>query len=415
MGKRTWKTIDFQQVDWPAVSEQAGRVVVAIDAAKHDFVATLMDGDRAVQALFRWRHPQHTRAVVERIAGLDAPVEAVIEPTGTYGDPVRHHLQQAGVAVYRMPAKRVADAAELYDGVASLHDAKSSYVMARLHLEGVSRRWSQPDEVSQALQAWSKRLGWYRDRAQRAHSRLEAWLARHWPEAPLVLGLDRASLLELLSAYGPPSAVVADRDGARRLLTRVGGRFLEAEKVEALLDSAAATIGVPCLDAQLEEGRELAGELLAMRRACRVIERRVHEALGDEPDVACQATAIGRMSAAVLRAGLGDPRQYPNAGAYAKAGGLHLRERSSGKHVGQLRITKRGPGAVRQYLYFAVLRLLRHDGPAWRWYRAKVARDGGRTKPAITALMRKLLKALWHVGQGEVFDEHRLFGHTPAN
>lgn len=415
MGKRTWKTIDFQQVDWSAVSERAGPLVVAIDAAKHDFVAALMDEDRTVVALFRWRHPEHTRAVVERIAAVQAPVEVVIEPTGTYGDPVRHHLQQAGMAVYRMPPKRVADAAELYDGVASLHDAKSSYVMARLHLEGVSRLWSEPDEVSQALQAWSKRLGWYRDRAQRAHSRLEAWVARHWPEAPQALGLDRASLLELISVYGSPSAVAADPDGARRLLTRVGGRFLEAEKIEALLDGAATTIGVPCLHAQVEEGRELAGELLAMRRACRALERRVHEAVGDEPDVACQATAIGRMSAAVLRAGLGDPRRYPNAGAYAKAGGLHLRERSSGKHVGQLRITKRGPGAVRQYLYFAVLRLLRHDGPAWRWYRAKVARDGGRTKPAIIALMRKLLKALWYVGQGEAFDERRLFGQEPAH
>lgn len=415
MGKRTWKTIDFQQLDWSAASADAGRLVVAIDAARHDFVAALMREDRTGVALFRWRHPEHTRAVVERIAGLEAPLEAVIEPTGTYGDPVRHQLQQAGVAVYRMPPKRVANAAELYDGVASLHDAKSSYLMARLHFEGVSRRWSEPDEVSQELQAWSKRLGWYRDRSQRAHSRLEAWLARHWPEAPRVPGLDRASLLELISVYGSPWAVAADADGAQRLLTRVGGRFLEAQKIEALLEGAATTIGVPCLDAQVEQGRELAGELLAMRRACRALERRVHQAVGDEPDVACQAAAIGRMSAAVLRAGLGDPRRYPNAGAYAKAGGLHLRERSSGKHVGKLRITKCGPGVVRQYLYFAVLRLLRHDGPTCRWYRAKVARDGGRTKPAITALMRKLLKALWYVGQGEAFDEHRLFGQQPTN
>lgn len=415
MGKGSWKTIDFQQVDWSAVAPDQGRLVVAIDAAKHDFVATVMDAERAVRALLRWRHPQHTRAVVERIAGLEAAVEAVLEPTGTYGDPVRYQLQQAGVAVYRMPPKRVADAAELYDGVASLHDAKSSYVMARLHLEGVSRHWAAPDELSQALRAWSKRLGWYRDRAQRAHSRLEAWLARHWPEAALVLGLDRASLLELISAYGAPSAVAADPDGARRLLQRVGGRFLEAEKIEALLEAAATTLGVPCLDAQVEEGRALAGELLAMRRACRALERRVHEAVGDAPDVACQAKAIGRMSAAVLRAGLGDVRDYPNAGAYAKAGGLHLRERSSGQHQGQLRITKRGPAPVRQYLYFAVLRLLRHHGPAWRWYRAKVARDGGRTKPAITALMRKLLKALWYVGHGEAFDERRLFGQPPAS
>ena len=75
-----------------------------------------------------------------------------------------------------------------------------------------------------------------------------------------------------------------------------------------------------------------------------------------------------------------------------------------------MKLTKRGPGVVRFYVYFAVLRLVAHDGPAQAWYRAKVTRDGGLTGPAIGALMRKLIRALWHVGHGEAFDETKLFG-----
>lgn len=106
---------------------------------------------------------------------------------------------------------------------------------------------------------------------------------------------------------------------------------------------------------------------------------------------------------------MGHPQSYPNAASYAKAAGLNLKEHSSGKFKGQLHLTKRGPSVVRFYLYYAALRLISQRGPARRWYEAKVARDGGCRRKAIAALMRKLIKALWHVGQGAAFDEALLF------
>jgi transposase len=60
----------------------------------------------------------------------------------------------------------------------------------------------------------------------------------------------------------------------------------------------------------------------------------------------------------VLGATVGTPVDYPNPHSYLKALGLNLKERSSGKHKGQLKITKRGPGEARKYLYFAALRWL---------------------------------------------------------
>ena len=89
---------------------------------------------------------------------------------------------------------------------------------------------------------------------------------------------------------------------------------------------------------------------------------------------------------------------------------LDLKERSSGKHKGALKITKRGPGIARQYLHMAALRLITGNPIVSAWYAKKVRRDGGRVKmKAVIAVVRKLSKALWHVARGSVFDATLLF------
>jgi transposase len=90
--------------------------------------------------------------------------------------------------------------------------------------------------------------------------------------------------------------------------------------------------------------------------------------------------------------------------------GLNLVERSSGTYQGRLRISKRGSPRSRQWLYFAVLRLIQKSGVR-PWYEAKKAHDEGDARRAVVAVMRKLAVALYHVGvQNEEFQPHRLFG-----
>ena len=53
---------------------------------------------------------------------LDLPIEALMEPTGNYGDPLRVLLLGHGVQAFMLSRKRVHDAAEVFDGVPSMHD-----------------------------------------------------------------------------------------------------------------------------------------------------------------------------------------------------------------------------------------------------------------------------------------------------
>ena len=121
------------------------------------------------------------------------------------------------------------------------------------------------------------------------------------------------------------------------------------------------------------------------------------------------AAVTGKTTSVVLEAALGSPLDYSNPRSHLKAMGLNLKERSSGKHKGQLKITKRGPSIARKYRYFVALRWLYQDPVIALWYRNKVRRDGRLKGKAIIAVMRKLALSLWYVARGNVFDSRKLF------
>jgi len=413
MKKRRYRTTEVNQVNWSQLAEQAGeqRVVLAVDVAKVKFVAALMKPDCTVLKTIRWRHPQQTPELVHGLLShLDAQrLEVAMEPSGTYGDPLRWLFASHAVAVYRLSPKRVHDSAEVYDGVPSLHDAKAAYQIGRLHLDGVSRRWEARTEQRRVLTARLTVLKLYQERLQSSRSRLEAQLSRHWPELMGILDLGSVTLMTLVGEYGSASEVAAHTDEARQLMRRCGGAGLCREKIDGVLEAAGQTLGMPCIDAERVLMQTLARDMLENHRAVQRAEQALAVQVDADITLKRMAPVVGKTSAAVLVSTVGNPQEYPNAGSYLKSQGLNLKERSSGNFVGQLRITKRGPGIARQYLYFAALRWSYRDPVVHAWYQRKVARDGGHKGKAIVALMRKLAKALWHVAQGTAFDSRKLF------
>ena len=416
MSKRKYRAVDFNRFDWTK-AQACNRLIVGVDVAKHDFYAAMetFEGDRL--GVVKWRHPQHTQGLLElideRLGGVH--LEVVMESSGTYGDALRWQLHRRGVAVYRVSAKHVHDAAEVFDGVASLHDGKSAALIAELHRQGRSRRWEMESESRRRGKALLRRLELAQERYQRAFNRLESRLSRHWPELGEVVRLDGAAVQTLLAEYGSPEAVAAADEQAVEGLRRWSRWWLPRERCEAVVASAVHTLGMPCCGHERVDLQVLAAELLEAARARREAERAVAREVDEDAVLARWASVVGQTTAVVLRCALGAPEGYPSAGAYLKAAGLNLRERSSGKHQGRLRVTKRGPGVARQYVYFAVLRWIQRDLRARAWYEAKSARDGGLKAKAITALMRKLLRALWACARsGEVFDSGRVFAPERA-
>jgi transposase len=412
MSKRRYATVNCKQVDWSAmVEEVAGqRAVFAVDVAKVRFVAALQVAAGRTLVRVHWEHPLETG---ELLAGLEVlaqagALEVVMESSGVYGDALRWQLHTRAIAVYRVGAKRVHDSAEVYDGVPSLHDAKATELIAKLHWEGCSERWEILPDARRDLLAQVRRLRQAKAWAQAERSRLEALLARHWPELGHLLGLGSASLLRLVATYGGPAPLVLLARQARQLLREVGGRLLAEEKIDAVLASARSTLGMPCTPGECAQLRWQAEQVIDAQREKRQAERQLARSLAPEAALAPMRKLLGEVASAVLLATQGDPKGYPSAASYCKSIGLNLKEHSSGTHQGQLSITKRGPSLTRFYLYFAALRLIRRDPVIKRWFEIKTARPGAVKQKQVIELMRKLAKAFWHQAHGHDFDVNRL-------
>lgn len=416
MSKGRYRAVDVKSVDWERLGDRVRgrRLVVGLDVGKEEYRASLTLGSREVVETVKWSHPSGSLEAVDRLVSLPASrLEVALEPTGSYGDPVRGLLLEREVALYRVSPKRVHDCREVYDGAPSSHDSKSAGIVAKLHWEQTSEPWPLRSDGERELVAAVRMMEVYAQQARSNLNRLEARLSRYWPELPEALELGSPTQLALLESYSSPRSVARDPEGAREVLRRASYGSLKPETVAAVLEGAGASVGVEPVAGEREALEELVAEIRRNQALLRRAEQKIEALVADDEAARNLAPVVGTTTAAVLVAEVGDPRRYRNAASYAKAQGLNLIEESSGKHRGQRKISKRGSGRARQWLYLAVLRLIQKDAVVRAWYEAKVARDGGELRSkALVAVMRKLSRALWHLADGARFDSRRLFDAT---
>ena len=143
-----------KQVNWRNViqSTTGKSLVLAIDVAKEEQFAVLMDDASQLYLTTKWTHPVETPALLKHLAALTSlQLEVAMEPTGIYGDTLRRQLALAGYRTHQVSAKRVSDAKEIYDGVPSLHDAKAAYLIGRLYWSGVAQPWRESSTQQREL------------------------------------------------------------------------------------------------------------------------------------------------------------------------------------------------------------------------------------------------------------------------
>jgi hypothetical protein len=239
--------------------------------------------------------------------------------------------------------------------------------------------------------------------------RLEGALARHWPEVLRQLKLTSPTLLQAVAAYGGPAALAADEQAAAKLAAW-GRHPLKREAIDRIIDGAKRSLGVRTVEMDRQRLRDLAAAALAARTEQKQAGKRLTRLCQGDQAIMPLADAIGAATACVLAVQLGDPRDYHCAAAYVKAMGLNLAERSSGIHKGKLKISKRGSGVVRYWMYLAALRLIKKNSPVRPWYLRKKQRDAEAAGRALVGIMRRLGLALYNVAaRGEAFDAKRLF------
>ena len=408
MKKRSYRAKKVNQINWNQTKENlsGAAAVLAVDIAKEKQYALLTNEATTVSELMYWHHPQQTPEVLSNLEALASPISVVMESTGTYGNALRYQFRCAGFDIYQVSAKRVSDAREVYDGVPSMHDAKAVTVITQLHRAGVSQPWRELSAEERSLDALRREYDMYQSQYQRNKNRLEAYLSRHWPEVGYLLPFDSVTLENLLIEYGSPQRLAADAPAAAQKMRRWSKKQLSREKIEQVIESAGHTLGQPCIEIERRYLQALAAEMRHGRLQQKQSKQALEATISRDDELREVGLLIGRVTTAVLVSCNLDPRKYDCARSYQKALGLNLKEKSSGRHIGQLKLTKRGSSIARRYLYFAALRLINTHPVVKVWYQNKV--DPRMKNKTVIALMRKLAKALWHVGRGARFDAHKL-------
>jgi transposase len=410
---KAYRSVPVKQVDLQKVL--AGHlqefVEVGLDIGKESIWAVNRFRDGTYLRPWRASNPTELPVLVGLLKQMSELVKlkVAMESSGTYGDPLRAAMSDAGLNVHRVSSKASHDWAEAFDGVPSQHDGKDAAVVAELCAMGKSVPWSlhQPSEPEREMGYWVDQL----DAAHRVQQvwigRLESRLARHWPELGAQLKLSSPTLLKALQRWTSPAAMNNDPEAAATL-SRFSHGLLDEQTIDRLICGAKQSVGVAMSawdERRIRDDAE--GALLAHRQKSAAV-RRLRELAKQHELLAALGKVVGVATACVLWVCVGDPRHYTSGAAYRKAMGLNLAERSSGMYQGQLHISKRGKSLPRRFLYFAAMRYVSKE-PVKQWYLQKKHRDGEEGMRGIVAVMRKLPLALYAAAQGEVFDAARLF------
>ncbi len=413
--KRTYSSTDVERLDLVVIVQMLTiGCIVAVDVAKTKFVAAIATAAGEVLKIVRFAHPRQTLAflrVIEALRDAKLAPRVVMEPTGTYGDALRYQCHQRGVSIEMMSPKHTHDFAEVLDGVPSMHDPKAAVALARLAVIKPAKVWTPDSEQRRDVRALLDRRWPLSTTLSVYHGHLEAMLARHWPELGTLIDVrEQRSWMALLQRYPGPQAVTSAGEEAAQTLRKASRGRMSVERVAAIVESARTSLGMPMTKGEEAKLRSIVEQIEQQTKALDAVDEELATMVTQDEEGSRLAVVVGPACAASILSHIGAPTSFEAAGALEKAVGLNLKVKSSGEGDGKLHITKRGPAQVRQLLYLAALRLLQSDPIVAAWCRARKSYGGesGKRK-AIVAVMRKLVRALWHVARGATFDASKLF------
>jgi transposase len=418
------------------------RCVVGSDVAKQAHVVCALEAPAGAV-----RHkPSRIEATAEGYALLRSWLETWaeggspetvligLEATGSLWEPLYETLTHAGYTVLLLNPRQTASWASSL-GLRAKTDGIDAQTRARGVLAGWARGSTLPSATVQALRALTRaRRDLIQSRTmarQRLHDELVVLFpefVRFLPSLPGRTDLGDPAILQLLSASSSAHAL-AQRplDELTDLLARVSGGRWGPDHAQALQTLALQTLALQTLArrstassravvARSIVARTLAPQLLELAAHLGEVEAAIAELLHDDVE-GQQLPALpgsGPQGAATIRAELGDVTRFSRVDEVVAYAGLDPRTRQSGAFSGQMRLSKRGPGALRHALYLAAFVAAR-CAPEWR-IRYQRLLDRGRAKTAAyTILARALLRVIYHLLRtGEAYDPTLLNRQAPV-
>ena len=356
------------------------------------------------------------RAVARGIAAL----RVVVEPTGIYHKLLLQIAASLGLQTALVDAGHVTKMRSVIFGDSGKTDKRDPYAIEAVAAQGRLITDRRLAEVYQLLRQWGKLYHDAEVALIDAKSRVHRALRLLFPDFDFTTDF----------LYGPSGQAIVRCFGldphaiAVQSLSRIYERLrkhstIRRSSVARLLAQARQTI-VAVSRSRVSDlfARELAFAWedveLAIRR--RTTARTELEALYDEarasdpqlPDTS--GSGISKAAFARLLGEAGPLSDYASWRQLLRMGGVNLRERKSGKYVGQTRIARTGRPLFRAIVNQMALPLVKRDRLYGAYYHQKIGMQKMPGKKAMTAVGRKIVKMIWGwYRSGSGFDARRVF------
>ena len=384
-------------------------MIVAIDIGKNKNSVRFRDKNGNDSNPYEF---SNTRAGFDKFLGLihwhkakyDAKRVVVgFESTGSYGIPLAHFLDKHNITTYMINPAHTKRVKEIRDNSPLKTDQKDPCVIADIMQLGCTLSVIIPKGAAADLRS----LVHARERANEMntsyHNRMQELVFEIFPEFHHhIKNLLSKTALYLFEHYTLPEQLAQlTIDELSTILCKVSrGRF-STEKAAALLGAARNHGGISEGTSIIAfEIRQLVQLINNIQDYISELETQIHDTLQKVPSSKpiLSIRGIGAVTTATILGETAAFVGFTHAAEVEKLAGLNLFEISSGKHKGQLRISKRGRSLLRKMLYFAALNVVKKRGAYHDKYQEYLKRGMPKNK-ALIAIARKLVRVIFAIAR----------------
>lgn len=332
-----------------------------------------------------------------------------VEPTGHYWFPLAWFLHNKGVKVVLVNPLHVHRSKELDDNSPTKNDIKDARVIAQLIKDG---RYSEPNMLTGVYAEIRVGMSQYQQLIKdttRIKIRVKTWLDKYFPEFNQVFKeWDGKASTEVLKHCPLPQDII--NLGVNNIIKcwkDADIRGVGIKRATLLMEQAKDSIG-------LTEGLVMARqEIKILLEQYEMILTQISNLLANINSLIKQISgtqemlsipSLGLVTIASFIGEVGNLDGYKDGQQIIKLAGLNLKEKSSGKHKGQTKITKRGRPRLRSILYRAVLALIRNNPEFKAIHKYLINRTENplKKKQSIIALCGKLIRVLFTLGSKKI-------------
>lgn len=317
------------------------------------------------------------------------------ESTGSYAEPLIHFLKDKPVRLVQVNPLHTKKLKELQGNSPNKTDRKDPKIIADIIELGHALTVVIPEGAAAEL----RRLFQARERSMKRRTalfnQLQDLVFISFPEfLQVVKDVKTKSARHLLQHYPTPQDVLDQGvDPLAFTLKRISKGKLGIARAKALYEAAEQSIGIK--EGRISVTLEIRA-ILAEIAACDNLIKQLEDAMARHLEeipysrLILSMKGIGIVTTAGLIGEVGDFTKFHTQKELLKHAGLDLFEISSGKHIGNKRISKRGRSLLRKLLFFAAVNTVRKDGIMHEQYQRHLQKGMKKIK-ALIAIARKLL------------------------